>query len=82
MKLQSMLPAFMFAAASALSYSAYAATETGNTQAAAPVVKKAKPHSHVTDKTGMPQHVPSAAVSDKPGIDKDKSKHFHPRDAK
>ncbi|TXT24901.1 MAG: hypothetical protein FD131_4796 [Rhodocyclaceae bacterium] len=44
-------------------------------------VKKMKPHSHVEEKTGVPQSMPDAK-SDKPNAAKDKSKHFHPRDMK
>ena len=40
-----------------------------------------KPHSHVQEKTGMPQSMPDAKA-DKPNAAKDQSKHFHPRDGK
>ena len=40
-----------------------------------------KPHSHVQEKTGMPQSTPDAKP-DNPHAAKDHSKHFHPRDGK
>jgi hypothetical protein len=40
-----------------------------------------KPHSHVEEKTGMPQMAPEA-MSGKQNAAKDKTKHFHPRDGK
>lgn len=43
--------------------------------------KKMRPHSHVEEKTGVPQKAP-AAMADKPNAAKDKTKHFHPRDGK
>jgi hypothetical protein len=44
-----------------------------------------KPHSHVQEKTGMPQSMQQGmhdAKVDKPKAAKDQSKHFHPRDGK
>jgi hypothetical protein len=40
-----------------------------------------KPHSHVQEKTGMPQNMPDAKV-EKPKAAKEQSKHYHPRDGK
>ena len=75
----------------ALSLSVYAAAEADKTQAAEvqvakPAVKKVKRHSHAEEKTGVPQQVPTAASSDENSdtlrIDKDRSRHYHPRDGK
>lgn len=87
MKLNVILSAALFAAIAALSMGAQAASDTEKAAeakapvAATPAVKKMKPHSHVEVKTGVPQNEP-AARADKPDSAKDKSKHFHPRDAK
>lgn len=88
MKLQSALSALLFATVAALSMGAYAA----DADKAAPAAemkgkqpnKAAMPHSHVEEKTGMPQHMPAASdeKSGKPKAGKDKSKHLHPRDGK
>lgn len=90
MKLQAMLPAVLFAAVSTLSVGAYAAdaekTPASEVQADKTPVKKMKPHSHLKEKTGIDQNAPAAAAdsekSQTPKADKDKSKHFHPRDSK
>ena len=92
MKLNSILATTLFAAISALSMGAKAAADTDKAaEAKTPatgmeVGKKVKPHSHVEEKTGMPQQMPPAATSEgksaKLKADKDKSKHFHPRDGK
>lgn len=45
----------------------------------------AKPHSHMTEKSGMPASrvkVVPVAADEKSSASKDKSKHFHPRDGK
>jgi len=42
---------------------------------------KVKRHSHMEEKTGIPQKM-SAAMPDKPNPANDKTKHFHPRDGK
>lgn len=42
---------------------------------------KVKRHSHMEEKTGIPQKTP-AAMPDNPNAAKDKTKHFHPRDGK
>jgi len=88
---QAILPAFLLATASALSFSAYAATEADKTQAAEgqaaqPAAKKVKPHSHLEEQLGIAQHMSSVVTgeekSDNLRADKDRSKHFHPRDGK
>ena len=88
---QAILPALLLATASALSFSAYAATEADRAQAAEgqaaqPAAKKVEPHSHLQEKTGIAQHMSFGATSEEksgnPKADKDKSKHFHPRDGK
>lgn len=89
MKLLPILAAGLFAA---LSLSARAAEGPEATEAKAPAseslahkapAKKAKRHSHVEEKKGMAQ--PEAAPESKSEqikADKDRTKHFHPRDAK
>jgi len=42
---------------------------------------KIKRHSHMEEKTGIPQKMPEA-MADKPNPANDKTKHFHPRDGK
>lgn len=85
MKLQSALSAVLFVSVAALPLGAQA---TGADKASAAAEMKAeqaaKPHSHVQEKTGMPQHAPAAADEKigKPKAGKDKSKHYHPRDGK
>ncbi len=86
MKLKSILTTGLFAAIVALPMGAQAASDMEKTpEAKAPAAdmqdqKKMKPHSHVKEKTGMPQNAPEAK-SDKTNPATDKSKHFHPRDA-
>ena len=85
MKPKPILAASLFAIAAALSFNASAASDApadakAKTEKAAPQ-KKMMPHSHVQEKTGLPQDVP-AAMPDKPNAAKDKIKHFHPRDGK
>ena len=97
MKLNSILSAALFAAIAALSMSAQAVSDTDKTvEAKAPVAgvqadKKMKPHSHMEEKTGISPQASSASAAEekfdkakasKPKIDKDRSKHFHPRDGK
>lgn len=87
MKLKSILATSLFAATAVLSAGAYAATDTGKGgDVAAPATdiqtdKKVKPHSHVEEKTGVPQKAPEAVPARKNAA-KDKSKHYHPRDMK
>ena len=83
MKLKPVLAASLFAIMAALALNASAATDTAadaKVDKAAPQ-KKMRPHSHVEDKTGIPQKAPEA-MPDKPNAAKDKTKHFHPRDGK
>jgi hypothetical protein len=87
MKLNSILSAGLFAAIAALSMGAQAASDTEKAaEAKAPVAgvqadKKVKPHSHMEEKTGMPQKVADSKVA-KPDPTKDKNRHLHPRDGK
>ncbi len=96
MKLKSILSAGLFAAITALSMGAQAAADTDKAaEAKAPAAdvqadKKMKPHSHMQEKTGIAPQATAVAAADKadkakaskPKIDKDKSKHYHPRDGK
>ncbi|KXB32526.1 hypothetical protein AT959_02245 [Dechloromonas denitrificans] len=85
MKLQALISASTLAAITAFSASAYAeekaapATEM-KVEKAAPA-QAAKPHSHVQEKTGVPQSVQPADPA-KTSPAKDMSKHYHPRDMK
>ena len=91
MKLKPILAASLFAIAAALSLNAGAASDAqSKTNAENPTdtnatkvvpQKKMRPHSHVEEKTGIPQKAP-VAMADKPNAAKDKTKHFHPRDGK
>ena len=79
------LPILAAGLLAALSFSAQAAE--GNQAAEAQVqkapAKKAKRHSHVEEKTGMAQSEAAPGSSpEKVKADKDRTKHFHPRDAK
>lgn len=96
MKAQTILSSMLFIATSVFSISASSAdadqsktpevapTNTSAPPASKPAAKKAKRHSHVDEKT----HVPGsqdAAAEEKSGnvkADKDKTKHYHPRDGK
>lgn len=84
MKLKSMLAAGLLAALSMGAQAASGADRGAEAKAPAAGVeagKKVKPHSHMEEKTGMPQKSPEAK-SEKVRADKDKSKHYHPRDGK
>ena len=83
MKLKPTLAASPFAILAALSLNASAAsdTSTDSTVAKAAPQKQMRPHSHVEDKTGIPQTAPEA-MPDKPNAANDRTKHFHPRDGK
>lgn len=93
MKLKPALAASLFALIAAVPFNASAATDnpadTKVEKAATPLAttpkaatkKKVKPHSHVEEKTGFPQKMPEA-MPDMSRADKDKTKHFHPRDGK
>ena len=91
MKLQAMLSTLLLVAAPALSFSAYAATEADKAQAAdvqsdEAAAKKVEPHSHLQEKHGITPHMSFRAASEEKSAnlkaDKDRSKHFHPRDGK
>ena len=77
MKLQSALSAVLFATVAALSLGAQAAEMKADKGTMA-----AKPHSHVQEKTGVPQEAPAAAAPGSQHASKDKTKHYHPRDGK
>ena len=83
MKLKTILAASVFAIIAALSLNAGAASDTpadatAKTEKAVPMKNR---HSHVQDKTGIPQKAPEA-MADKSNAAKDRTKHFHPRDGK
>ena len=82
MKISSLIAAVLFAGA-AMSGATYADDKAGAPKASEAQMDKtaSKPHSHVQEKTGMPQSMPDAKA-DKPNAAKDKSKHYHPRDGK
>ena len=80
MKISSLIAAVLFASA-AMSGATYADDKIAAPKATEAQADKVKPHSHVQEKTGMPQSMPEAKV-DKSNPAKDKSKHFHPRDGK
>lgn len=88
MKLQTALSVILFATAS-LSLSAQAADADNAPPAGEMKMEKGtkpantvKPHSHVEEKTGVPQKAPAAVDPDKKNAAQDKSKHYHPRDMK
>ena len=83
MKLKPTLAATLFAILAALALNASAASDTpadAKVEKVAPQ-KKMKPHSHVEEKTGIPQMIP-VAMPAKPNAANDRTKHFHPRDGK
>lgn len=83
MKLQSALATALFATAAMLALGAQAAD--ADKAAPATEVKAeqvAKPHSHVQEKTGVPQSAPAKAAPGKKNAAQDKTKHYHPRDMK
>jgi len=83
-KTQSILFASAVALASALPFAAGAADDKpAETKAeqTAPAKAAVKPHSHMEERTGMPQKAPEQAAGKKKAA-KDKSEHSHPRDAK
>lgn len=89
MKLRSILATSLLAMTAALSTGVQAASDTDtNTPATAQTPatgaqgdKAMKPHSHVEEKTGVPQTAPKAK-NKKPDPTKDKNRHLHPRDGK
>lgn len=85
MKLHAMLSAAILATITAFSASVYAEEKAApaaevKTEKAAPA-QAAMPHSHVQEKTGVPQNVKPADPAKKNAA-KDKTKHYHPRDMK
>ena len=94
MKLNTFLSTALIATVAALSFGAQAAeadkAPAEQTEKAAP--KKVKPHSHMTEKTGVPAPASEAtadkpapaseATADKPAPAKDAKRHNHQRDAK
>lgn len=86
MKLQSTLSAILFATVAALSLGAQAADADKAPPAAEMKMeqgaKPAKPHSHVEEKSGVPQKAPAAVDPNRKNAAQDKSKHYHPRDMK
>lgn len=70
----------LFASGAAPGQPAATGTEAAAEKADAP--KPMKPHSHMEEKTGMPQHAAPAAAPGKPDPAEDKTRHFHPRDMK
>ncbi|MFZ2853809.1 MAG: hypothetical protein WAZ34_06825 [Rhodocyclaceae bacterium] len=82
MKISSLITAVLFAGA-AMTATAYADDKAAAPKAGEAQMDKAaaKPHSHVQEKTGVPQSMPNAKA-EKPKAAKDQSKHYHPRDGK
>lgn len=80
MKLKPIISASLFAIATTLPFGAQAAQDpdAGTEKAAA---RKMKPHSHMEEKTGVPQKAPKTG-RDRPNPAQDMSKHYHPRDGK
>lgn len=87
MKLKSILATSLLAVTAALSAGVQAASDTNTPAAAqAPATgaqgdKVMKPHSHMEEKSGVPQKAPEAKDK-KPDPTKDKNRHLHPRDGK
>lgn len=83
MKLLAILSAALFATLTAASLGAQAAdpAPAAEAQSAKQAAKAVKPHSHMEEKTGIPAAAAPAADG-KVKADKDKTKHYHPRDAK
>lgn len=86
MKLQSGLATGLFAVAAMLALGAQAADADKAAPAAEvksePGATAVKPHSHVQEKTGVPQSAPAKAAPGKKNAAQDKTKHYHPRDMK
>lgn len=81
MKIFSHVAAVLLAGA-AMSGAAYAEDKVPPQKAPEAQVEKAKPHSHVQEKTGVPQIMPTEAKTEKQNPAKDMTKHYHPRDNK
>jgi len=86
MKLQSALSVILFATAAALSWGTQAAdadkAPTAQEMKTEQGTKAVKPHSHVEEKTGIPQKAPAPVEPGKKNAAQDKTKHYHPRDMK
>ena len=88
MKSRSMLFT-LFAGVSALSVNAYAAADTDTAAAIKEPAISTRPdqaatgkmHSHVEEKTGIPQ-ISTADATGKTNAAPDQTKHYHPRDGK
>ena len=82
MKLQALLSASILAAVSMGAYAEEKAAPAAEVKAekAAPS-PAARSHSHLEEKTGVPQKAPAANPAKKDAA-KDKTKHYHPRDMK
>lgn len=83
MKLQAILHAVLFAAIASLSAGIFAADAA---PADAAPAKKAKPHSHMEEKTGVAAPAadakPSEAKVDEAKVKAKAKRHLHPRDGK
>ena len=91
MRLQAILPALLFAAASSASFGAFAATDLdkappADAKADQPATKMVKPQPQLGEKDDatkpMAAGAPSADKSVKLVAGQDRSKHYHPRDGK
>ena len=82
MKVSSLIAAVLFAGTTMTSV-VFAEEKAAAPKAAEAQADKAaaKPHSHVQEKTGIPQSMPDTKA-DKPNPAKDMTKHYHPRDGK
>ena len=83
MKLQALLSTVILAALATVSTNTFADEKAApasemKAEKAAPS-QAAKPHSHVQEKTGVPQNTQPAEPGKKNAA-KDKTKHYHPRD--
>jgi hypothetical protein len=81
MKRKAILFASLFAAAGALPLAAAAASDKPAETPPAAATQQVKPHSHVEEKTGVPQKAP-VKQPEKKSPAMDMSKHYHPRDMK
>lgn len=86
MKLKSILLSSLLVAVGALPLGVRAADTDKAAEVKAPAAevkseKAKKPHSHMTEKTGMEAKAPDANAP-KPKGPKDMDKHYHPRDGK
>ena len=86
MKLKSILATSLMAITVALSAGVQAADTNTPAAAQTPATgaqgdKAMKPHSHMEEKSGVPQKAPEAKDK-KPNPTKDKNRHLHPRDGK